>query len=261
MTLEGPPSPSLLRRVTLEALVIVGSILLAFGIDAAWEERREARAGARLLETLAGELAELRAEMVRHRDRWAEVQDATERLIVAQSTGEVPPPAVMDTLLFRFLTPTTFDAQGLGLASATSGGSLGLIQDPELRNMIAAWPGYVAEVRDNELAGRELILRVLTPFFSELQIPLGRSRALLADVVRQERAEGSDDSPGAPTRWIAPLPDDEAMAVAYARLLGDPSFEPLLVTRHQWINVAEYDGTIAYLDRLAARIEDARGAP
>ena len=44
------------------------------------------------------------------RDRWEETRLATERLLIAHATGVVPSPVVMDTLLFRFLTPTTFDA-------------------------------------------------------------------------------------------------------------------------------------------------------
>ena len=259
---ESPSDPGvgggLLRRRLVEAVVIVGSILLAFGIDAAWEARQDARAADDLLQALSVEFDGARAELLRHRNRWAEVVDATERLIVAQSTGAEPEPAVMDTLLYRFLTPTTFDAQDRALAGAAASGGLALIRDQELRNMLAAWPVYVAEVRDNELAGREFILRVLTPYLSEQEIPLGRSRALLAEVMRAERAPEAGGASG-PDRWVAPLPSDEEARRAYARLLADPSFEPLLVTRYQWINVGEYDETIAFLDRLIARLDTALG--
>jgi hypothetical protein len=239
-----------LRRGLVEVALIVGSILLAFAIDAAWDARGEGIAERELLETLRAEFVDLREGLAFNRRRWAFVSQATERLLVAQSTGVFPSPAAMDTLLSRFLTPTTFDADQRALAGASASGGLATISDRELRNRLAAWPGIVSEVQDNELAGREFILRVLVPYLSEHDVPLGRAHALVGHL------EG--DIP-MDRQWPAPLPDEERAAAAYRRLLADPSFEPLLVTRYQWLNVGEYDDAIGFVDRVVESIDVALG--
>jgi len=242
----------LLRRGLIEVVLIVGSILLAFAIDAAWDERQTAQEADDLLAVLRTEFEANRAELTRHRDRWVGAKAATGRLLVAQATGEIPPPVVMDSLISGFMTPTTFDAPEGTLAIAAGGGKLTLLRDAELRNLLATWPGMVSEVRDNELAMREFILRVITPYLAEAGVSLARSRALVG-----ERPFEPDAPMAATDAWPAPLPSDAAVAGAYARILRDPAFEPLLVTRYGWFNIVEYDAAIAFVDRILARIDHA----
>lgn len=52
------------RRLSIEAFVIVGSILLAFAIDAAWDRFQEGLRGEEYVVALRGEFEEARLEMV-----------------------------------------------------------------------------------------------------------------------------------------------------------------------------------------------------
>jgi hypothetical protein len=110
----------------------------------------------------------------------------------------------------------------------------------------------VSEVRDNELAMRDFILRVITPYLAESGVSLARSRALVIASTREDLAAAH-----LPNRWPAPLPSADLAADGYARILHDPAFEPLLVTRYGWINVDEYDEAIAFVDRILARLDEA----
>ena len=68
-------------RGLLEVAAIVGSILLAFAIDAAWESAQEDRLAREALISLRAEFEFERAEVARHGQRWADVRGATQRLL------------------------------------------------------------------------------------------------------------------------------------------------------------------------------------
>jgi len=172
--------------------------------------------------------------------------------MVHQAEGDVPAPAVMDTLLSHFMTPTTFDAPEGAVGRAAYGSGLTLIRDAELRDLLATWPGMVSEVRDNELAMRDFILRVITPYLADSGVSLARSRALVIASTREDLVAAGPEN-----RWPAPLPSADAAAIGYARILLDPAFEPLLVTRYGWINVDEYDEAIAFVDRILVLLDKA----
>jgi hypothetical protein len=227
-----------MRRGAIEAVAIVGSILLAFAIDAAWEARGERAVAADILTALEAEFSAEHSELVRHRDRWVEVRAATEQLIEATSVDVVPPPAVMDTLLFRFLTPTTWDPQMGTLSATMASGQIGLLGSVRLRTQLAAWEGIVAEVRDNELAMRDFSLSGVVPFLAREGVSLARSRSMLSDA------------------WPGVLPADDEVRPGYAALIANAEFETLVGTRYGWINVWEYDQAIAFVEDILEMIRE-----
>ncbi|MEJ2542417.1 MAG: hypothetical protein P8188_21085 [Gemmatimonadota bacterium] len=229
-----------------EAILIVVSILLAFAIDAWWADRQVTIEERELLAGLEAEFEFQRSELDRHMERWASVRDGTERLIQITASGVAPSPVVMDSLLFLFLTPTTFDPRQGSLDALTVSGNLGTIRNRELRTRLAAWRGVVEEVRDNEVAMRGFILSVVTPYLAREGVPLARSRALLTSA-----GLTADRAPG---QWPGELPSDAEAARAYAELVADPEFEVLVGTRYGWINVDEYADAIAFVDELLAMI-------
>jgi len=233
-----------LPRGLLEVVAIVGSILLAFAIDAAWERHIEFREGHEVLGGLRAEFEFNRSELVRFRDRWLTVRRATERLMVATGANTAPEPAAMDSLLLDFLNPTTFDPRGGALDAATSSGQIGLIGSRELRTRLAAWDGVVAELRDNELAMRAFILESIIPYLAERGVPLPRAWALLPNA-------GLVGSRGRAS-WPAPLATDAEAGRIYQALVADPEFEVLVATRYNWINDDEYEDAIAFVDNLIA---------
>ena len=230
------------RRSLVEVAAIVGSILLAFAIDAAWAEGRERAEATEIVRGLEVEFQATRAELARHRARWVEVRGATERLIYATSVDIAPSPASMDTLLFHFLTPTTWDPQMGALSATMASGQIGLIKSREVRNQLAAWESVVAEVRDNELAMRDFILSTLTPFLAREGVSLARSRSLLLGV---STTEGASEP-----QWPGVLPSDAEVIGGYSDLVASPEFEALVGTRYGWINVEEYDDALLFVDEL-----------
>ena len=237
-----------LRRGLLEALAIVGSILLAFAIDAAWEDRTEAREGLEILNGIQSEFEFHRAELHRFRDRWVAVRRSTERLVIATATDVAPAPVAMDSLLLEFLNPATFDPRGGALDAAIGSGRIGLVGSRELRAQLAGWDGVVAELRDNELAMRAFILQTIVPFLAERGVPLPRAWALLADA-------GLVAARGRPS-WPAPVATDTEAARIYQTLVADPEFEVLVGNRYTWINVEEYEDAISFVDSLLAQLQD-----
>ena len=102
------------------------------------------------------------------------------------------------------------------------------------------------EVRDNEVAMRDFILSVVTPYLARKGVPLARSRALLTSGgLTADRTTGG---------WPGELASDAEATRAYADLVADPEFEVLVGTRYGWINVEEFADAIEFVDELLAMI-------
>lgn len=126
-------------RVAAEGVLIVSSILIAFGIDAAWEARADRVAETALLENLRSEthlnLVQLERRFAAHRRS----EQAAIRL-VRIIDGVVPlHQEPLDSLIWStFLDSSTFEARTGVLESVVSSGSLDLVRNPSLRMMIAS---------------------------------------------------------------------------------------------------------------------------
>lgn len=127
-------------RVLVEGVVIVASILLAFGIDAWWDRYQQRGEEQELLAGLESDfvstLAQLDRVINRHQlfaeraARLESMSDAEVRAIPADS-AEAYVRAVSQYM--------TFEAQGGTLGGLVSAGQLGLLQDSELRGLLTAW--------------------------------------------------------------------------------------------------------------------------
>lgn len=71
------------KRLTIEAAAIVASILLAFAIDAWWEDRQNRQEEQQVLQGLHTEFEENRTILQRHLVRHLEDMQSLERLLVA----------------------------------------------------------------------------------------------------------------------------------------------------------------------------------
>ena len=236
-----------LRRGLLEVVAIVGSILLAFAIDAAWQERQEATEVQELLIALRAEFDFHRSELVRHGERWQTIREATGRLLDAAASGNTPPPAVVDSLLNLFVLPPSFDPRQGTLSSATASGQLRLIKKLELRNQLAGWSGVVEELRDNELSGRDFIYSTVVPYLARQGVPLSRALALTP---RIQLVGGGDVS-----AWPAPLAANPAAAASYQSMLADPEFVALASWRYSGINDGEYQDAVIFVDSLLSLLD------
>lgn len=137
-------------RFLVEGVVIVVSILLAFLIDAWWDQRNERLTLATALENVAAEVAAGREEISMAIDENLSRVAVYERFLSLAPAGLRALPTDSQTLIgSSFLPPRTFDAGGSALASLLAGGNLEAIPDPELRKALVAWGRFPDEIDED----------------------------------------------------------------------------------------------------------------
>jgi hypothetical protein len=126
-----------LLRVLVEGLVIVASILLAFGIEAWWQGREEQEEAHDALEILRRDLTATTDQLDELVQFAQEGSDAALRAYVAlgDDIANVDPRAVSNDLI-RSLSRRTMRLPRAGYTDLLSTGTLGLIDDRDLRDAV-----------------------------------------------------------------------------------------------------------------------------
>lgn len=159
--MESDPSrtyPALARRLTLEGMVIVASILAAFALDTWWDQAQERREERETLEALRAEFSAARESIVRYRSLQERILQSVsavaDSLHGAYHQGR-PQVTLPDTALgWAFIPPTTTVSLGT-LQGLIGAGRLGLIRDPELRAALGGWGTTLAELSEEEIDSRD----------------------------------------------------------------------------------------------------------
>ncbi len=162
-------------RIITEGVAIVASILLAFSIDAWWQRRAELEQANALVISLYADFEASQA----HLERWLigtrRIHGATTELLDHISSAErgeeisVPIELIVGTLGAPTYSPTdsTLDA-------AVSSGQIELIEDSEIRSILALWRQQLADTSEDELLIREIVVHHLVPELSE-QVRLAKA--------------------------------------------------------------------------------------
>jgi len=130
----------------LDLLVIVGSILIAFALDAWWDGRTRASQEREALIALRAELDEARAELDTVLSYNRETVLAEEYFLGRRPADVSRLPEESIVLAARGLRGgMTFDPS-VGAIEAIVSGGLDVVVDPALRAKIAAWPGALREI-------------------------------------------------------------------------------------------------------------------
>jgi hypothetical protein len=127
-------------RALTEATVIVGSILLAFSIDASWDEYRERRDERAVLSNLEAEFVanlERLETVVRRHEGFAE--RAAELDAMSEDEIRAIPAELVDGYERALGQWMTFEPRGGVLASLVGDGRLGLVTDAGLRDALVEW--------------------------------------------------------------------------------------------------------------------------
>ena len=158
-------------RICLEGVVIVASILLAFGIDAWWQGQQERTEERENLVALLDDFVATgdRLDLIgsRHRGRRA----AIEKLLVA---SEDPASTHTDSLsawLTQLYQGHTVEAVQGTLDALRGSGQLSLIQNDSLRAMLSAWASETEDLREIEMVVVGVIFDDLYPATRE-HLPL-----------------------------------------------------------------------------------------
>ena len=224
-----------------EAVVIVLSILLAFGIDAWWQDRVERSEEARLLEALL-------AEFEINQQRLAEITSfhtdlratAEELLAIAADPTHVIVSDSLDRLLgdvswwggFNSLEAATLDAVILG-------GDLARIRSDSLRTELTAWR------REVEAAVR--VERQEYDFFHGVWTPFLRQNTDIAQI-----SNSTTGIPGSPEPYYGGQMPAVQDRTDHSLLLRNREFRNALALK-VWIEndvLNEYGGLRPRLDRL-----------
>lgn len=151
-------------RVLVEGAVIVGSILLAFALEAWGQERAAAAWELEQLHMLRDEFVDngelLQSAVAGHDGR---VADVSEILAFLESATPGETRVIRDRVLASLVSWSTSDISTGTLDGLLASGGLGDIEDPRLRGALAAWPTVVGDAREDETLGREFVEMVLAP--------------------------------------------------------------------------------------------------
>ena len=162
--------------LTLQAAAIVGSILLAFAIDAWWENRQEREIENSALVSLHRDFLVSREDLdeaLRTFDGWrahfTRFQSSTAAELAVLDQADAGP-------IVTSLSPgMTFDPTSGTLDALVNDGRLGLIDDSTLREGLATWLRALEDIIENEADIRAGSLRVqigMEPHGGPFQVPV-----------------------------------------------------------------------------------------
>jgi hypothetical protein len=158
------------KRLTVEAAAIVGSILLAFAIDAWWSARQLDNEEQQTLRQLQAEFQTNAALLAERRGRHEDILNACETIL--SLTGPESEDLLTDTAnarsaIERITIWWTYDPQMGVLAGLTQSGGLRIISSDPLRNALASWPSEVQDLVEDEIYAQEFTAGLLEPYLNE----------------------------------------------------------------------------------------------
>lgn len=164
--------PNSWRRFVAEGVVIVASILLAFGIDAWWADVQDRKEEGLILRALDTEFRENMAEFQAVHGvhaRYAQELEELVGLVVSQPDGSVL--QVGDSQLRPLISFRTADPATGTLSTLLASGRIDLIRDEELQQALAGWPAVVEDVAEDERLVRDFVHgQFVTGIVSELDV-------------------------------------------------------------------------------------------
>lgn len=153
------------KRLSIEAAAIVASILLAFAIDAWWDERVSHGRSAAQLNTLSTEFVEVQSQLQRHEATLLGLRQAVSDLLIQIGPdSKLQPIDSLYALIDLSFRASTMELPTGSLKALLDTGDLSTIAGDELKVLLAAWPAEVSRLRNQSgmlEANREEIIRYL----------------------------------------------------------------------------------------------------
>jgi hypothetical protein len=158
------------KRALIEGMVIVGSILLAFGIDAGWDARDEASRRSAVIEGLRSDFATARADLDRVTAFHLEGRQAAEALMRIGAGGRPLSEDLssrVDSLFGGLAGTASFDPPLGTLEALINSGDLDLLDDPGLAVELTRFQGEVVDLDREQRFARENLIRLFEYLGSE----------------------------------------------------------------------------------------------
>lgn len=220
------------KRLAIEAAAIVASILLAFAIDAWWEERGDRQAEVVLLERLRTDFNAIRAALAVVEEEHRAASEAC-LFFMNVAAGETLPttPEVDRMVALVFLASRTFNPGSGAVAAFNDSNSSRLIRNQLLADKILAWPGLVEELQEEEANLQKGVAERWTPYLAS-RTSLGPYVAVMGEPMRV-------------------MPDRVATPADRQPLAVDADFLNHVLDRFKWQQVALRD-----LEPVRVALED-----
>jgi hypothetical protein len=228
------------KRLTVEAVAIIVSILMAFAIDAWWDDRQTRMEEQQILHGLKEEFIVihevLTSDMAEHLQRL----EMLEKLLLEFVNGpseDVGP--IMDMALLALVSPNTSDIGNGTLDALLNSGSVEILQNRELRARLAAWPGVIGEVWDDQINGAKIVLEIHIPYFISENVAAGAAMS-----------QWYSD-------WPIPVQSTSNDPDAITRLLDDPKFRVLVEIRYGFLRhlTGEFAAAISAAEEIVSEID------
>jgi hypothetical protein len=143
---------SQLKNSVREAAVVVGSILVAFALDAWWDDSVERRQTAEIVASLEAEFEANRETLRRDSATVEDYVQAAQRLLHAAAAPPADRPSLesMGSDLWKTLSWRTSNLKTAALDAAISAGRLESIEPVSLRIALAGWPAVIDDMAEEE---------------------------------------------------------------------------------------------------------------
>ena len=231
-----------------EGTAIVVSILLAFWVDAWWDERREHIAETAILEAVVLELRELNEKFEENDIHVSAIRQSARKLLEASTQSN---PDLSDMEIDRLLADITWfmDSTFLGLPvlqAAISGGDLATISNILIRRQLGAWLVKINTVKaysKNDL-----------DYFERRQMPFLEEHASILQI-----SNATARKPGTPEQEYPGVWPAHSSTISHRNLLKNREFQNILIGRITTLtNIVEWRDPeiLSQLKSIIELIED-----
>ena len=167
MSSQADPSGVSWRKLGIESVAVLVSILLAFAIDAWWDGYQESRRESQLLDGLAADFEASRAQLV-DRLELAKRMTVGNGLLLDLLSAQAPGTTVMvpDSLIMSALTAPTYEPSTNALDAALASGEIDLVRNQSIRLHLATWRRTLADTAEDELEVRRITNEQVVPLLA-----------------------------------------------------------------------------------------------
>jgi len=168
MTEKSAGSGKRWTRMASEAAIIVASILLAFWVDAWWDERSDRNQERALLQALVRDFAGARDIFERTTEEHARTYRSMEQMLYWTEQGFVPDDRAdeVDLHLGRVFWRGEYKPPMGAVDTILASGRLDLLDNPELVSELTRWKALVENLNGSEQAAIDHFYDVIYPFLS-----------------------------------------------------------------------------------------------
>jgi hypothetical protein len=215
------------KRIAAESAAIVGSILLAFSIDALWDNYQDRREEYEILLGLNDEFSRHVASIEESLE-WVERISGSIVYLLSQDVVDVDNLDAVEKIeqaVFQsnFSTPPDELAGGVRDAIFQSG-KLDLIRNDELREALVKWPSSADQLEQQRIAVTGFVMQTLLPYLSSKGVPLAEMKMPRGHRMTDRRTDAGE------------------LGSKYAALLADQEYLNLITVRNWWAlgTIADY---------------------